>query len=166
MFRSVVVPLDGDASSEAAVTVAAMLARTSGARLHLVHVLELDTLAKHAALAPPTMEFSLRAAALAVTYLEEVAARLAGGLRVSCEVLHEPVIDALLRFSTEIGADLIVMARHSKRAEYRRRPGSTAQLLTLTSSCPVLLCDPADQRLPYTTSSDTRQSRDQFVASF
>src|SRR5688572_1008541 len=114
MFRSVVVPLDGDASSEAAVTVAAMLARTSGARLHLVHVLELDTLAKHAALAPPTMEFSLRAAALAVTYLEEVAARLAGGLRVSCEVLHEPVIDALLRFSTEIGADLIVMARHSK----------------------------------------------------
>jgi nucleotide-binding universal stress UspA family protein len=145
MFRTIVVPLDGSESSEQAVSVAARIARSAGAELHLVHVLELYTLARNTGMAPPTLAFGQQALQVARRYLAGVAERLAPGVNVSYEVLPETVIESLLDYVERIDADLLVMTPHSRQPEHRLWLASTAYLLARACSCPILLVNQSER---------------------
>jgi nucleotide-binding universal stress UspA family protein len=112
--------------------------------VHLVHVLELYTLARKAGMAPPTLALSNQAAAAALDYLQEVAARWNLGEQVTCEVLQEPVIETLLAYVQRIDADLLVMTPRTTDPGHRLWMGSTAHLLSRISPCPILLVNPTE----------------------
>lgn len=137
IFTRILVALDGSRLAEAVLPSACALARTLGARLLLVHVLEREP--------PATVhgEPHHGDAGEATAYLE----RLAGGLRsqgIAVEVhVHErPVGDvaaALDRHAHELGADLIAMCAHGRTNLRTRLMGSIAERILRGGGTPILL---------------------------
>src|SRR3954466_7847331 len=96
MYRSIIVPLDGSARSQAALPVAAAFAKASGASLELVrvHVDERRDLADD-----PTWDLMFREGEL--RYLESLALAYApvAGAKVSAAILEPPVAASLIDFA-------------------------------------------------------------------
>ena len=137
MYRSLLVPLDGSALAEQALTVAATLADRMRAQLHLVHV--------HA---PPVVdEFAQYGVAgwaareTAEHYVRETADRLraAHGGTVSASLLDGRPATAIATHATATGADLIVMASHGRRGLSKLLLGSQATRVLTHSEIPVLV---------------------------
>jgi nucleotide-binding universal stress UspA family protein len=137
MYRSILVPLDGAALAEQALTVAATLADRMRAQLHLVHV--------HA---PPVVdEFAQYGVAgwaareTAEHYVRETAGRLraARGGTVSASMLDGRPATAIATHATATGADLIVMASHGRTGASRFWLGSVADAVIRSSTIPVLV---------------------------
>jgi nucleotide-binding universal stress UspA family protein len=138
MFSTMIVPLDGTLTSEAALPVAAWLAHATDAALVLVRVTDADDTPEQAA---------------AHAYLARLAAGEAlRGLAATISVRHgEPAaaIDALAR---DAGADLIVMATHGHAGLARALLGSVTEQVLAHSPVPVVVLRAAVQALaPLTT---------------
>lgn len=137
--RTVLVPLDGAAFAEAALPLAAHVARRHGATLRLVVVHD------------PPLPGSDAVAALAVAlqgtardYLHAVASRLdpAGTLVHEVDVLQGPVGATLAAASSQ--ADLVVMATHGRGGLSRAWLGSVADYVLRHAAAPVLLVRPTE----------------------
>ncbi len=137
MYRSILVPLDGSALAEQALTVAATLADRMRAQLHLVHV--------HA---PPVVdEFAQYGVAgqaareTAEHYVLETADRLraAHDGTVSASMLDGRPATAIATHATATGVDLIVMASHGRTGASRFWLGSVADAVIRSSTVPVLV---------------------------
>lgn len=146
MYRSIMVPLDGFATAERALLVAARLTRRTGAKLHLVHVLDLLVFPPYAGAAPTPEWWTGRAIELAEDYLETLAARIRieTSLEVSTAVLQEPIAPALLAFAQKVEADLIVTTTHGRSPVNRLWLGSVADQLARSSFCPTLFLRAAE----------------------
>lgn len=138
-LRRVLVPLDGAPFAEAALPLAAHVARRHGATLHLVVVHD------------PPVPGSDAVAALAVAlqgtargYLRAVASRLdpAGTLAHEVDVLQGPVGPTLSAASSR--ADLVVMATHGRGALRRVWLGGVADYVLRHAAAPVLLVRPTE----------------------
>jgi len=135
--RRILVPVDGSRLAEAALPTACSLARTLGARLLLLHVLERDAPAEiHG-------EPHLRDAQAAHEYLYELARRLhEQAFDIELHV-HEPGVDevatSVCRHATEHEADLIVMCAHGRTNLRERLIGRTAARVVRSGTVPVLL---------------------------
>jgi nucleotide-binding universal stress UspA family protein len=139
VIQRLLVPLDGSGLAEAAVGLAAFLARRLGAELVLLHIVERR---------PPERvhgEPHLRGGAEAEAYLEQVAARLRSpGLRVRSHVHAGPEVDvaaAIAAHLPEQAGDLIVMSTHGRGGMRGWVLGSIAHQV-VRRGCPVLLVNP------------------------
>lgn len=146
MYRVIVVPLDGDTFSETALPIAARLARDSGARLHLVHVLDMLRRPAYARTIEPTDWWGGKAMSVADEYLADLAK---GDWRTGVHVTHTIVtgtIDAaILEEARKADADLIVMTTHGRPPLQRLWLGSTADRIARTATVPVLFVHGANE---------------------
>jgi nucleotide-binding universal stress UspA family protein len=128
-LKTLLVPLDGSPLAEQAVPVAAMLAKGTGGRVHLVTVAP--------ALAGPA-------------YLPRIAEALSGdGIRTSTALLEGAVAPTLAAYVEKHEVDLVVMTTHGRGGVSRLWLGSVADQLLRRSTAPVLLLR-ADVAIPPT----------------
>ncbi|MCS7174001.1 MAG: universal stress protein [Armatimonadetes bacterium] len=142
--RTVLVPVDFSPASDAALPWAELLARTFGARIVLLHVVELtyEELSAFSEWAggEPLVEAVLRAAEERAR--EELRAR-AGRLQDAEVLLHTAFGTATARHripevAREVSADLVVMGTHGRTGVERILFGSVAEHVVRTSPVPVL----------------------------
>jgi nucleotide-binding universal stress UspA family protein len=142
MASQILVPLDGSALAEQALSCATMLAGGLPAELVLLRAVSLSSdvqdildrtdLGEDAK--PPPL------AAEASAYLAQVAGQLEGlGLKVTTTVRCGPAAEAILDYVEQTDIDQIVMATHGYSGISRWVHGSVAERVTQSASVPVLL---------------------------
>ncbi|HEX9037489.1 MAG TPA: universal stress protein [Ktedonobacterales bacterium] len=145
MFYRIMVPLDGSSRAEAAIPVAARLARASHGTVILMRSVEL-----HLPIAPPAQEAAAAGAILSsyereqagavADYLEKMAALKAlEGLSVITRVTEGPAVDNILSLSEEERVDLIVMCARGVKGYHRWKLGGVTQHVTHHAQAPVLV---------------------------
>lgn len=145
MFRTILVPLDGSRFAESALPVAARLARSARARLHLL-LAHQPTAALvgmgEITAADPGIDQLLQAEER--VYLSSNVARLgqSGDGPVTTNQIDGPAGDGICIEAARIGADLIVMATHGRSALGRLWLGSVSNHVIRHSGVPVLLIHP------------------------
>jgi nucleotide-binding universal stress UspA family protein len=140
MFKHLLVPLDGSRMAEASLPAAVYLARTFGAVVTLLHVIERG--------APQEIhgERHLTSPDEARDYLDEVAARaFPADISVERHVHSSEVNDvarSIAEHVGELGPDLIVMCTHGRGGLRGLMFGSIAQQVVGLGTTPVLLIPP------------------------
>lgn len=145
-YRKILVAVDGSAASARGLREALRLAKTEGARLFILHVVDeypafaaLDGMmagAPGADLVPALREGGKRVLAKAqrVALKQKVKART-----ILREMLSGPAAYPIVREARRLGADLIVLGTHGRRGVRRLVLGSDAEQVVRTASVPVLL---------------------------
>jgi nucleotide-binding universal stress UspA family protein len=153
MFRRILVPVDGSPPSRAGLEEALKLAKSQGARLRVVHVVD-----EHAVMVG--MEPAANVGELLDLLKEDgrkllaatAAAARKRGVKTDA-VLYEqhigPVADRIVREAAKWRADVIVMGTHGRRGLRRLVMGSDAETVLRESPVPVLLVKarPAKRRV-------------------
>jgi nucleotide-binding universal stress UspA family protein len=143
MYRKILVPLDGSATSARGLEEAIGLARASGASLVLLHVIDAYPLAVEMA-TPDTWEKvveGLRRHGQALLDRAEATAR-EHGVATASRMLEFPsgrVADAILQEAKAVDCDLILMGTHGRRGFGHMMMGSDAERVVHESPLPVLL---------------------------
>jgi nucleotide-binding universal stress UspA family protein len=135
-IHTILHPTDFSERSEAAFQLACLLARESGARLIVLHVVQPPPFVTHGEMA--------RALEQAEGYRRELNEKLRNlrGADPASEIEHrledgEPVTE-ILRAATETGSDLIVLGTHGRTGFRRLLLGSVAEQVLRRAACPVL----------------------------
>ncbi len=145
MYRTILVPLDGSHSAEAAVPFARAIAERSGAGLEFVLV--------HHSSVPGGIPEGFTAYAEASrkaeqAYLGQAPGRLVPGqvITTTTSLLEGPVAEAISKHVLDARPDLIVMSTHGRGAFNRFWMGSVADRLVRSLPIPMVLIrtDPAD----------------------
>lgn len=143
MLQTLMVPLDGSTLAEHALPAAVTIARRAGATLHLVRA--------HEALAPiadvrlrPEVDDAVRSEEL--RYIQRVVARVgAAGVAARGLVVDGAPAEALARYASEHGVDLVVMTTHGRTGLSRVWLGSVADGVMRRAAVPVLMIRPGDE---------------------
>lgn len=135
MYRSIIVPLDGSARSQAAVPVAAAFARASGARLDLVRVhIERPDLADD-----PSWDAMFREGEMRHLESLALAYETVTGTPVGTTLLDAPIADSLLAFAKERAGPIFIVAGRGRTGLRRALLGSTCDALVRRGQAPVLV---------------------------
>jgi nucleotide-binding universal stress UspA family protein len=142
MFASILVPLDGSALAEQALTEAEELARQMGAPLRLIRVVDpnrLDHFGVDKYLAMANLAEKVEEALKTATdYLQDTARTLEErGLTVTTEVRRGDPVRELVAAAQP--GDLIVISTHGRDGAMRWVIGSVAEAVARHASVPVLL---------------------------
>ena len=137
MYQSILVPLDGSALAESALTVAGTLAERWGAELRLVH-------AHRTAVAEELATYGITGEAARSTaehYMTGMADRLrvAHHAKTSADVVDGTAAESIAAYATSVGSDLIVMASHGRTGASRFWLGSVADAVMRSTAAPVLI---------------------------
>ena len=145
-YRKILVAVDGSTASAKGLREALRLAKTEGARLFILHVVDeypafaaLDGMmagAPGADLVPALREGGKRVLARAKTTAGKAGVPAKAILR---EMLSGPAAYPIVREAKKLGADLIVLGTHGRRGVRRLVLGSDAEQVVRTASVPVLL---------------------------
>lgn len=143
-YQRILVPVDGSATSSRGLDEAIRLARVTGARLHLLHVVDeltfatgFETGATYLGDIVPLM----REAGQAIV-AEGCARAAAAGIPADgtlCDRFAVRVCDAIVDEAREWKADLIVLGTHGRRGVGRLLLGSDAEQVLRLAQVPVLL---------------------------
>ncbi|MBV8036885.1 universal stress protein [Roseateles sp.] len=144
MYQRILVPTDGSTTSEKGLTEAITLAKLSGGRIRLIHVVDAmsvaigaDGFASYAAEVLPL----LRDAGNQI--LQGARGRVeAAGIEVDDtlrEVLSGRVADQIVEEAAAWKADLIVIGTHGRRGVRRLFLGSDAEQILRSATVPVML---------------------------
>jgi nucleotide-binding universal stress UspA family protein len=140
MFKHILIPLDGSTLAEVVLPAARYLARTLGAQVTLIHILE------KGASASVHGEPHLTEAKEADRYLAEVARRtFAADVPVSRHVhaeAMESVARGIVDHQAELAPDLILMCTHGRGGLRELLFGRIAQQVVASGRTPVLLVRP------------------------
>lgn len=145
MFRSILVPLDGTRFAEAALPVAARLARRTRGRLHLLLAHQpTAVLVGPAEIAAPNPGLDRVMLEREETYLAGAAASAgqAGVAPITLGRAVGPAGDAICQEADRVEVDLIVMATHGRGALGRFWLGSVSNQVVRDAGVPVLLVHP------------------------
>lgn len=144
MYKIILVPVDGSATARRAVSEAAGLAKLCGARVRLLHVIDM-TAYVHGYELPEVYISQTRplvlescAALLADCKAELTAAGVVSDTEV-WECLGSRVSDVIIERAAACAADLIILGTHGRRGVNRLLMGSDAEMVVRTSPVPVLL---------------------------
>jgi len=134
VVKNILVATDFEPASDAALTYGRALAKTFGARLHLLHVAENDFL--RASVTDP----HVLKAAVARRLNERLTAedRQVRRARATLEVSDRPA-DTIARYAKHEQIDLIVMGTHGRTGVTHLLMGSVAEHVVRTAPCPVLI---------------------------
>jgi nucleotide-binding universal stress UspA family protein len=144
MYQSILVPTDGSATSSKGLDEAIALAKLTGGRIRLLHVV--DTMPMAIA-AEGLVGFSadvlplLRSSGQAILDVARKRAE-AEGIAVDAtlrEVIAGRVCDAVMEEASSWPADLIVLGTHGRRGVGRLLLGSDAEQVLRSATVPVLL---------------------------
>jgi len=145
MFKSILVPLDGSKLAETAFPPAISLAKTLGAPITLIHIIEKD--------APQEVhsDHHLTQADEAINYLKKIAADPAASeITVETHVHTAEVKDVaasiIQHANEEFNPDLIVMCAHGTGGVRDFLFGSIAQQVLAGGTTPLLLLQPKSTR--------------------
>jgi nucleotide-binding universal stress UspA family protein len=136
--KHILVPTDLSPEAEQALDYACELARTLGARVHLVNVVGVP------ALGVPELGVALSAATIDQvvvdnqTAIDALAQRKCAGIAGEVLVRTGDAMDVINQTATEVGADLIVMGTHGRRGIARALLGSIAETVVRSAPCAVL----------------------------
>jgi nucleotide-binding universal stress UspA family protein len=144
MYQRILVPIDGSATAQRGLAEAIALARVTGGRLHLLHVVDERSFALGADgfsgmsvdLLALRREGGASILANAVAEVETAGLQVDGVLKDS---LAGRVRDLVLAEAAELPADLIVIGTHGRRGARRLFMGSDAEQVLRQASVPVLL---------------------------
>ncbi len=136
-IRRLLVPVDFDGSSEAAMRVAAAVGRTSGAALTVLHAEVLDAPPYFTAAQVAMLERERRAARLMAEAHLRSFARRHGAADVRTIVADGSPAGAILAEAER--HDLIVMGTHGRRGAARWWLGSVAERVVRAAAVPVLV---------------------------
>lgn len=142
MFKHILVPVDGSATSLKAVAKAAELAKVFGSEVTAVYVLDpYPFTGVGADFAYGQAQYLSAATAEANKALEDVnQAMSAAGVSVKTLVGEgHAVHEGIARVGENVGADLIVMGSHGRRGLEKLVLGSVAQRVLQTTHVPVLV---------------------------
>ena len=120
-ISEILLPTDFSAAAEAAALVATAMARETGARLHVVHVV------------PPATDPSLGS-----EQLTRLGRQLGKGLAVELALLSGRAAREITAYARDKGIDLIVMSTHGRTGVSRTLLGSVAEAVVRLSPCLVL----------------------------
>ena len=142
MYKRILVPFDGSATSRRCLDEAVKLSKLSGASIHLVHVLDRFVFTGTTPEVYTVDALGVQKEAGA-RILEEAKARVAeSGVAVTA-FLSEPlpgrVCDVVSDQARESAADLIVLGTHGRRGIGRLLVGSDAEQILRLAPVPVLL---------------------------
>ena len=150
MYQKILVPIDGSPTSSRGLQEAIKLAKLTGAKLRLMHVVDQISFAlgmESAAMVTGDMMQSLREGGVAL--LKKTAARVekagVGVDTVLCDGLAGRVCDHVIEQAAAWKADLIVLGTHGRRGFSRLLMGSDAELIVRLATVPVLLVRPKDE---------------------
>lgn len=143
MYKKILVPTDGSDCARAGLDHAVKLARSCGAAIHVVTVIDLSTSGAEwsvatawQALIESAREHSQGVVNDAMGLAQDAA------VTTSSEIIELPagrVADAIVNAATERGCDIIVMGSHGRRGVKRMLLGSDAELVLRMSRMPVLI---------------------------
>ena len=139
-LASVIVGVDDSAPSDAAVAVAARLARAAGAKITAVYAVDTLHLYENAAnfgFDPEPLAVDMRAGGQTIVQAALAHASLPADTSVAV-VEGEPVV-TIVATAKERGATLIVVGTHGRRGVRRFVLGSVAEHVVRTSEIPVLV---------------------------
>jgi len=144
MFKRILVPIDGSATSNQGLQQAILLAKDQKATLLLLHVVDESPLIHSAMASGSIFTDLLHSLAENGEKILLKAEGLARQKRVRTRsTLAEnslgPVADAILKQAKKLRADLIVIGTHGRRGGARLIMGSDAENVVRQSSVPVLL---------------------------
>src|SRR5579859_6099942 len=141
MFQHILIPLDGSLRAEQALPVAARIARSTGASLLLVQVV--NPVDYHVGLAPVPMgnaQVIETEMAEASSYLTAVAeAPMLAGIETRVDVVFGFSGHELLSVIASRGIDLVVLCSHGRTGLARWALGSVAHTLVHQSTAPVFV---------------------------
>ncbi len=143
-WKTILVPHDFSSCANHAAALARDVARTTGARLILVHIAEVPTgLGADTAIMPETGGAPIKLRDYAVQGAEERLEDLASRLRkddmaVAIAVAIGNPVDEILRAAADAGADLIVMGTHGRTGLRHLITGSVTEKVVRHASVPVL----------------------------
>ena len=142
MFKHILVPLDGSALGEKALSIATAIAKTWGAKITLLHNISTSTYAYVAApLSGEAYQQMVESDVLnSSDYLKKVEQRLhdCGVTQTEIQVA-EGIPASTIRLGVKAGSDLIVMATHGRIGLSRTIFGSVADEVVHSVNIPVLL---------------------------
>jgi nucleotide-binding universal stress UspA family protein len=144
MYSRILVPIDGSPTSEAGVSEAIRLARLCGARIRLIHLVDVSHPVTEAAqfgeAIPELIQLARQAGQ---ELLDRAKARVAqAGIPVDAEAyegLGTHLVDFVNGQVDTWKADVIVLGTHGRRGIGRALLGSDAEQILRRSSVPVLL---------------------------
>jgi nucleotide-binding universal stress UspA family protein len=144
MYQRILVPIDGSSTSRQGLAEAIRLARLTGGRLRLVHVIdELSFALAMDAYAGYAGDWLKELRAGAAKLLEDARATAAesgvGADTVLCDSFKGAVHDQVIADAVSSQADLIVLGTHGRRGLGRWVMGSSAEHILRMSPVPVLL---------------------------
>lgn len=148
MYSHFLVPTDGSALSNKAVKEAVALAKLTGAKITLLHVVEQYHMpvADEGFTIPEIPELKKRhdeAARKAAHHIMATAKRTVAEAGVPCEEavsVEDTPYDAILKQAKQSKCDLIVMASHGRRGLEALLLGSETTRVLTHSTIPVLVC--------------------------
>lgn len=144
MYQKILVPIDGSATSSRGLQEAIKLAKLTGARLRLIHVVDSISFAAG-------MEVSMMATSEMLELMRESGEKLLAKSRARVEkaglgvdtVLIDSmagrVCDLVIKQAEDWHAGLIVLGTHGRRGVGRMLLGSDAEMITRLATMPVLL---------------------------
>lgn len=147
--RSILLPTDFSECAGHALPAAASLARTWGARLICLHVIEpiVPTIGWTPVAEPlPVADISEQTEDSAAHELPKVGRREeCTGLDVEDVIVRGEATSEIVRVAKERGVDLIVISSHGRTGLDRMLFGSTAEAVVRYAHCPVLVVKPPSE---------------------
>jgi nucleotide-binding universal stress UspA family protein len=148
-IRSILLPTDFSESANYALFHAASLARTFGASILCVHVIEqiVPTVGYSGMTEPlPIADIADQLEDSAERELPKFAEREeCAGLEVEELIVHGEAASEIVRVAKERSVDLIVVSSHGRTGLGRILFGSTAEAIVRHAPCPVLVVKPAKE---------------------
>jgi len=143
VYKRIMVPVDGSATSTAGLNEALRLARNQSAKLRLIHIVD-EMMVFGTSEAGLNIEPVLESMKRTGKRVLDRAAKLAAarGVRAETELWENAtgrVAEALVARAKRWRAELIVMGTHGRRGVNRMLLGSDAELVVRNSPVPVLL---------------------------
>jgi nucleotide-binding universal stress UspA family protein len=132
MYGHILVPLKRDSNDELVVEHASSLARVTGGRLTLLHVV-------HSHSRDEAVYLEQEAGQYLAGWAERAAT---GGLQVETRVIQGEPAEGINRSADELGVDLIVMATHGHSELRHVLAGSVTEDVVRNGDTPVLLVRP------------------------
>ena len=154
MFTRILVPLDGTPEAEAVLPYATSMARTCGAQVTCLDVLDLmNGLGRLRPVDPLTLQ--LRRAEMDA-YLQRAAATLAeDGIDAGAVLVEGPAAEAIIRFCHQHAIDLVILCHHGRGRCVSLSPHAfSVSLVVAHSSCASVMMICGRQPVPATVAAD------------
>lgn len=144
MYQQIVAAIDESDSADRALEQAIEIAKLAGARLHLVHIVNLFELALEEYVISDKDKLAQMARQEGLRRLEDALARVGEtGLAVESHVAEcwgggDEIAEVLLDCARRVGADLLVMGTHGRSGLLHLMLGSVAESVMRQSDIPLL----------------------------